>query len=122
VIQRKFISPPYLQFFISDLMGAEGPIQGPEKLQVISNGAAISVPCQYEEDGETELVVGPAAEVPRLDREVFDGVIPTPSGEVLFSDAEVTTLMTYPARTSKTRIRIWTDGSTLPDRIVVGIG
>ncbi|MGE0500895.1 MAG: hypothetical protein AB7I79_04455 [Rhizobiaceae bacterium] len=121
MIQSKLIAPPYLQFFISDLLGAEGPVQGPETLRIISNGVAISVPCQYGEEGETELIVGSASEVPQLNVQMFDGIIPTPNGALLFSDAELTTIMTYPAKESRTRIRIWTDGSTLPDKVVVGI-
>ena len=89
---------------------------------MISNGACLSVPCQYREEGETELIAGSFAEVPKERVLVFDGVIATPDRSLLFDDAELTELLTYPVMATTTRIRIWTDGSRLPDRVVVGIG
>lgn len=120
-ISRMMIAPPNLQFFISDPGAADVPIQG-EKIRIISSGEMISVPCRYWNEGDTELVVGDYGEVQENRSPVFDGSIPTPSRTIWFSDAELTELLLFPTPTKMTRLRIWTDGLELPERIVVGVG
>ena len=117
----KMISPYYLQFFISDASLPENPIQG-ETIKIISNGRCLSVPCAYWGEAETELTVGSPDEVAEPREPQFDGTIPTPGGSVVFTDADLNELLAYPAATAETRIRIWTDGSMLPERVVVAIG
>lgn len=120
MIERRMIAPPNLQFFISDPDAMDIPIQG-ESIRIISSGECISVPCRYWDEGDTELIVGDnEAILPQAPQ--FDGTIPTPGGSVLFSDAEMTELLSFPTPARNTRIRIWTDGSILPDRVVVAIG
>lgn len=118
---RKMISPPYLQFFISDSSLPENPVQG-ETIKIISNGQCLSVPCAYCKDTETELVIGHPDEVAEPRTPQFDGKIPTPGGTLVFHDAELTEWVVYPTPTAETRIRIWTDGSMLPERVVVAVG
>jgi hypothetical protein len=120
MIERRMIAPPNLQFFISDPDAVDVPVQG-ESIRIISSGECISVPCRFRDEGDTELIVGDnEAALPEAPQ--FDGTIPTPSGSVLFSDVEMTELLSFPAPAGTTRIRIWTDGSIFPDRIVVAIG
>jgi hypothetical protein len=122
MIERRIIAPPHLQFFISDQNGGEPPLQGSERLAVISSGTCISVPCAYWGEAETNLVVGPGSELMTRGRtQAFDGVIPTPSGTILFSDSETTTLLEYPATGITTRVRVWTDGLELPEVVLVAI-
>lgn len=115
------ISPPYLQFFVSDASLPENPVQG-ETIKIISNGQCLSVPCAYWDEAETELVVGHPEEVVEPRTPQFDGTIPTPSGSLVFHDAELTEWVVYPTPTAETRIRIWTDGLMLPERVVVAVG
>lgn len=121
MIVTKMIAPQYLQFFISDASLPENPIQG-ENIEIISNGRCLSVPCAYWDEAETELVVGSPDEVAEPREPQFDGTIPTPGGSVVFTEADLTELLVYPAEAAETRIRIWTDGSMLPERVVVAIG
>lgn len=120
-IVRK-ISPPYLQFFISDIGRPENPTPDVESIRILFNGRCISVPCAYHEEAGTELVVGTPEEVAQAAAPQFDGVIPTPGELVLFDDAEATEWVVYPTPTAETRIRIWTDGSMLSERVVVAVG
>lgn len=122
MIVRKTIFPPYLQFFISDIGRPENPTPDVEAIRILFNGRCISVPCAYYEETGTELVVGSPEEVAQAAVPQFDGVIPTPGELVLFDDAEATEWMIYPTPTAETRIRIWTDGSMLPERVVVAVG
>ena len=122
MIVTKRISPPYLQFFICDSTLPENPVQGVEKIEIISNGKSLSVPCAYWEEAETELIVGSPEEVEGPQAPQFDTVIPTPSRSIIFHDALLAELLDYPTQTAETRIRIWTDGSILPERVVVAVG
>ena len=117
----KRISPPYLQFFISDSTLPDNPIQG-ETIKIISNGQCLSVPCAYWDEAETELIVGSPEEVGEPQAPQFDTTIPTLSGSLAFTDAELNELLVYPTSTNETRIRIWTDGLLLPERVVVAVG
>lgn len=122
MIVTKRISPPYLQFFICDSTLPENPVQSVEKIEIISNGQSLSVPCAYWDEAETELIVGSPKEVEEPRAPQFDTTIPTRSGLLVFHDALLTELLAYPTSTSDTRIRIWTDGSKLPERVVVAVG
>ena len=119
-IRHLKIAPPYLQFFISDPSSDNSPIQG-ESLKPLSDGQCISVPCRYAEEGETDLTICIDEEVDTQARPQFDDFIPTPSGEVLFADANLAALAIVPVQEMRTRVRIWTDGSQLPDRIIVAL-
>lgn len=117
----KKISPPNLQFFISDASLPENPVQG-ETIEIISNGECISVPCAYWDETETTLTVGSPQEVSEATKPIFDSTIPTPSGAVVFSDSELSELLSYPVAHAVARVRIWTDGLKFPERVVVAIG
>lgn len=121
MIVRETIFPPYLQFFISDSSLPDNPIQG-ETVEIISDGKCLSVPCAYWSEADTELVVGTPEEVAEARTPQFDGTIPTPNGSLVVHDAELTEWVVYPVPTAETRIRIWTDGSMLPERVVVAMG
>jgi len=114
------IAPPYLQFFISDVSLPGSPIQG-ETISIVSNGLCLSVPCQYAYEGDTLLTVGDVAEVPKDGILVYEGEVPTPSGVLVFGDAELTELLRYPVREKNTKLTIWTDGQQFPARVVVGV-
>ena len=117
----KRISPPNLQFFISDASLPENPVQG-ETIGIISNGVCLSVPCAYWDETETTLIIGRPEEVSEPAKPLFDGTIPTHSGAIVFSDSELAELLSYPVSDAVTRIQIWTDGLKFPERMVVAIG
>lgn len=73
-------------------------------------------------EAETELVVGAPEDVAEARAPQFDCTIPTPNGSLVFHDADLTELVVYPTPTPETRIRIWTDGLMLPERVVVAVG
>lgn len=93
-----------------------------EEIEIVANDACIAVPCQYEGDGDTTLIVGDYEDVPQDDLQVFDQMLLTPGKLLVCSDVAGEFLLTFPLQTAKTRIRIWTDGLDFPTRVVIGVG
>ena len=74
------------------------------------------------QDGETEISLGPARDVDPGGRPVFDGALETPNRAVIISTAEHETVLNARVQSESTRVRIWTNHPTEPDRVVVGLG
>ena len=119
-IMKKFIAPSNLQFYISDVSIPESAFFG-ENVRIVSNGLSLTVPCQYEFEGDTEVIIGAYDEVPKDGVLAFDGSIPTPGGFLLVTDVGIEELMKYPVSNATTRLAIWTDGLEYPARVVVGV-
>jgi hypothetical protein len=115
-----YIAPPYLQFLIADRRDRENPILS-EPIEIVTNGSCICVPCQYQGDGDTELVVGSYDEVPKDGIRAFEGELPTRDRKLIFYDIEGTEWLAYPVKQFSSRLDIWTDGAEFPARVVVGI-
>lgn len=121
-IKRALIAPSNALFFVSDMSVPESPMPSVERIEVITNGKCILVPCQYEGDGDTDLTLGDYAEVPKEGVHVFEGSIPTASGLLVCFDVGLNELLSLRVETLQARINIWTDGLELPARIVIGVG
>ena len=90
------IAPPYSLIFVSDVDGGASPeCTGGKSLWATPSCIAVGV---------------------------FDGVLETPSKAVIISTAEHETVMNANVPTQSTRVRIWTNHPTEPDRIIVGLG
>ncbi len=119
-LRTKLITPPNIHFYISDSNIPDSAPLG-EELEIGFNGLCLTVPCRYEFEGSTELIVGKYQDVPKNDLLVFSGSIPTPSKKLLFHDFLSNELLSYPVIETTTQLRLWTDGLRLPERVVVGI-
>lgn len=107
--------------FIEDSTGGKPPDPvTDEKVQHTSS--CISVACLHEVDGEVELVLGAAKEMtPDLDL-VFDGVIETPSRELVLTTVPGEQLLKAKVPDTATRIRVWRSHPVWADKVVVGWG
>jgi len=114
------IAPPNSLIFISDVSDRSGPEYIPNRL-VLWTDSVISVGCLANMDGETEVRLGPAREVGQDGAPVFDGLLKTPTKELIVSTVEHEKFLgdTVP---SETRIRIWTNEPVEPDKIAIGWG
>ena len=111
-----------MQFCISDSGLPEQPQPDVEEIRILFNDQCITVPCAYQDEAETDLTVGTPEEVGQARTPQFDDWLPTASRLLVFTDVELNELANWPVASSETRIRIWTDALTLPERIVVAIG
>jgi hypothetical protein len=73
-------------------------------------------------DGDTQVTLGSAPEVDPGVSPAFDGLLETPSREVVVSTVEHETVLTAPVPAARTRVRIWTNHPTEPDEVTIGLG
>lgn len=118
-------TPPNSIVFITDTDG--GVVPSPENWTnelVHASSTCVCVVCYPEIDGETELMLGSVDEVTTalgLDL-VFDGLIATPTKEVMVSDVYVKRLLQTRVPDLQTRIRVWVDHPRWPKKVIVGWG
>jgi hypothetical protein len=75
-----------------------------------------------EQDGRTEIILGPADEVGRPDRPVFDALLDTPLRTVVVTTAENRSILQASVPSERTRLRIWTNHPAEPDEVIIGLG
>jgi len=123
VITRTY-APPNSMFVIDD--SCKGIPPGMEQTLppscVLATSSLLLVGCLMFQDGDTEITLGPANEVPHEGTIVFDGYIETPNGMIWISTVEESVVAKQKVGTLSTRVRVWTNHPTEPDRIIVGTG
>lgn len=105
--------------FIEDAAGGEPPRHDSEAL-VHASTSCVSVGCCPDIDGETEFSLSSVDEPPDGLEMVFEGMIATPSGQVVVTTVLDETLLTAEVPRKSTRIRVWTDHPVWPRRVMVG--
>jgi hypothetical protein len=114
------IAPPNSLLFIADSDGGQIPVtDGTARLW--STPSCIVVGCLAEMDGETEVSIGAAEGIDTGGAPTFDGMLTTPSRKVFVSSVEQSVLSATVSGIT-TRVRIWTNHPTEPDKVVVGLG
>lgn len=118
------LAPPNSLIFVSGLDG--GVMPDPEDIAqvagIVATESCIAVCCLAEMDGVTEFTMGPACEVGSNSKPAFDGTLATPSRAVVVSTVEWRRLMEADVPTDETRLRIWTNRRSEPDRVIIGLG
>jgi hypothetical protein len=115
------IAPPNSIIFVSDPDGGEAPepIWG---AMILFTSSCISVGCFPEIDGETEITLGPIAEVGTGELPAFTGTLETPSYAVVVSTVEKETILKVPVSKTKTEVRIWLSHPRWPEKVIIGLG
>jgi hypothetical protein len=119
--QSTRVSPPNSIVFISDPNGgvAPRPVRG---ALILSSPSCVSVGCKMEQDGPTMFVLGRAPEVDPGGRPAFDGLLETPNQAIVVSTVERESLLADNVLTKRTRVRVWVNHPTEPDKVIVGVG
>lgn len=74
-----------------------------------------------EDDGETEIVLGSYGSVDTDKELVFEGLLQTPNRKLVVRTVRGVTLLELPVPTTETKVMIWVNDSSEPDRIAVGV-
>ncbi|RAI44094.1 hypothetical protein [Rhodoplanes roseus] len=85
-----------------------------------SNSDCVAFSCQHECFGATKVSLGPSTEINPARELVFDGILSTPSREVVVDTVMSEVVLKHGVQTGSTRIRIWTLGPR--DSEIVDIG
>lgn len=115
------VAPPNSLLVISDRDGWTPPRFEPGVL-ILSSSSCITVGCRMFADGETLVLLGPAAELDPGEPPAFDGMLDTPNRAVVVSTVERDIVLETSVPDTRTRVRIWVDEPVEPDKVIVGLG
>jgi hypothetical protein len=117
------IAPANSFVLVSDSRG--GSVPDPNEIahdaNITATESCVVVCCLPEVDGETEITLGRAYAVDPGSSPSFDGVIPTPSGNVTVFTVEWKPVLQTDVSTMNTRVRIWKNRQRFADEIVIGV-
>jgi hypothetical protein len=121
VISSTRIAPPNSMVAVSDPAGGE-PTSILPASRIAATQSCIVIGCLPFMDGETMFVLGPASKVDPGGPSAFDGTIATPSRKVAVTTVEGEAILVTAVPDTKTRVRVWTNRTREPDRVMIGVG
>lgn len=105
---------------VEDAEGGEPPPWVDGK-QVLASPSLMYVICYPEQDGPTQLTMGPGEEVKPDYEPVFDGMLETPNRAVRIYTVDEITILREPVSNTETRARVWLNHDRWPDKVVIGL-
>src|SRR5262245_10340173 len=114
------ISPPNSILFVSDRDGGVTPEITREQ-SIWATPSCVAFGCLMEQDGPTELTIGAAEQVGSRDTPAFDDLIETPQRAVVVFTALNQPILHASVSGIRTRLRIWTNHPTEPDKVIIGL-
>jgi hypothetical protein len=114
------VAPANSLVLVSDEGGGEIPVTMAQSI-VASTSSCLAIGCNSEVDGETELILGPANEVDPHTEPEFQGKLDTPAHNVVVRSVLGERLLELRVSRAQTRISIWVNDSTEPDKIIIGV-
>ena len=106
--------------FVSDPAGGVVPEWERDK-SILSTRSCISVICYPEQDGPTQITLGPRVEVDPRTPAAFEGILETPHRAVVIHTVDQQILMKSAVRSGRTRIAIWLSHPRWPERVTIGL-
>lgn len=120
----KRLSPPNSVVLVMDRASGEPPrSMGAGAVAATTSCVAIGTLCEV--DGQTSVTITDEAveqEAARDLRQVFDGVLATPSREMHVCTVSLESVGSLPVPATQARVQVWTNHSTAPDRVLVVVG
>lgn len=120
--QSVLFAPPNSLFFLEDPAGGKSPEIDDRPARIWSTRSCIIVACLCFVDGKTEFVASNSAEGVPSAPAAFDGMLDTPSRVIEVSTSEREVLLRCPVQTHFTRVRVWTNHPSEPDKILALFG
>lgn len=115
------VAPSNSIVFVSDTDGGIAP-EAFRYDPIMSTPTCIVVGTLMQDDGDTAVTLAPFGDVARSDVSAFDGMLETPTGQVVVSVVDRTVLLEGRSGSACTRIRVWTNHPSEPDEIVIAYG
>lgn len=117
----KKVAPPNSVVLVSDSSSGEIPKTMGGQL-VSATDTCIAVGCMAEDDGQTEITLASLAEVDQDEKPSYEGMLRTPKHRVVVRSVLGQQLLELSVAHELTRIKIWANDPSEPDRVVVGVG
>ena len=114
------IAPPNSVVLIEDSHGGAIPTSMNQSL-IATTDSCIAVGCRAEDDGETEITLGPCDKVDTGERSVFEGTLRTPNRKVVIRTVHGVKLLEMAVPMTETTLKVWVNDPSEPDHIAVGI-
>jgi hypothetical protein len=114
------IAPDNSLLFITDAQIGDVPEFVPG-IPILSTSSCIQVTCLMWQEGETDVTLGPAAEVDPGGPPAFDSQMDTPNRRVIICNVYREVALSEAVRNTHTRVRIWLNRLREPDRVIVGL-
>ncbi len=105
---------------VEDSNGGDVPTSVDRSL-ILSTDSCITIGCRAEDDGETEITLKHGSNIDTGDQLAFEGSLRTPSRKVVVRTTHNVTLLEISVVSTETKVRIWVNDPTEPDRITVGV-
>jgi len=113
------IAPPNSVVLVCDAGGGEIPTSMQGAL-ISSTPSCIAIGCRAEDDGETDIALGAIEEVDPGTPSAFEGTLSTPTRKVVVRSVLGQTVLEAAVPSRNTRVRVWVNDQSEPDRVVVG--
>jgi hypothetical protein len=121
MVKSAKIAPPHSLILIVDPSGGEIP-DSLSRSPIASTDSCIAVGCRSDADGDTEFTLGETSVVNPGGEAAFQARLKTPNRKVTLRMITGQTILQMPVVQQDAMVRVWTNHSSEPDRIVVGIG
>jgi hypothetical protein len=116
------IAPEYNSFYVAGSLDVDVPIEY-GNLGVFGTNDCLVVGCLYWNDGDTRMTLGRSDEIPAQSMPLrFDGSLNTPEKRILLFDVNMPEILSMEVAGRETRVRIWTNHASEPDKIVIAAG
>ena len=119
---RQSVKLPVIFSYV--FLADDGPVDVPEYSavrRVAATSSCIAVPTYPEIDGETEIFLSGADNMP-AGPTAYDDVLDTPNKFFGVWTGEHVQLLGQATTYTRTRVRIWINHPTMPDRIEIVVG
>ena len=86
-----------------------------------ANKSCITLSCLPDFEGEAAITIGPAPNLRRKDKPLFESEIETPSRMLLLQIVPGKTILECQVENSVTRVQIWTDGRPDTEQVTIAV-
>ena len=115
------VAPPQSLILIADPSGGEIPATM-SGLAIAATDSCIAVGCRSDVDGDSEFILGETGYVSLGGEPAFQGRLKTPHRKVTLRTVTGQKILEAPVLQQEITVRVWTNDSSEPDQVVVGIG
>jgi hypothetical protein len=115
------VAVPHAVLLISDVAGGEPPAKMRGGL-IASTRSCVAVGCLSDANGATEVTLGRADEVQSREKPVFDDEVETPNRVLAVWTVARQKIFQTSVVGPSTRIRIWVNDASEPDKVDIGWG